>query len=85
MGESEIGERDNATNSQVKISTTVVRIAVARVEFIPPNPAFAKTAVPPAKTAESIDHMNQLLNSAPILRPVEIGLEGSQSGPLPEA
>ena len=37
-----------------------MRIAVAKFESTPATPIFAKTAVAPAKTAESSDHASQL-------------------------
>jgi len=45
---------------QVKRRTTVVRIAVAKFESTPVTPIFARTAVAPAKRAESKDQVSQL-------------------------
>ena len=45
---------------QVKRRITVVRIAVAKFESMPVTPIFARTAVAPAKTAESNDQVSQL-------------------------
>ena len=49
------------TSPQVKTSITVVRIAVARLESTSFTPTFARIAVAPAKSAESIAQTNQLL------------------------
>src|SRR5580704_7164927 len=45
---------------QVKRRITVVRIAVAKFESTSVTPIFAKTAVAPAKSAESSDQASQL-------------------------
>ncbi len=53
-------ERVNEATIQIKTRITVVRIAVAKLESTPVTPIFARTAVAPAKTAESSDHASQL-------------------------
>ena len=53
-------ERENEAIIQVKRRITVVRIAVAKFESIPLTPIFARTAVAPAKRAESSDQASQL-------------------------
>jgi hypothetical protein len=45
---------------QVKTRTTLVRIAVARLESTPVTPSFASPAVNPAKRAEKIAQISQL-------------------------
>src|SRR5580692_8710503 len=47
--------------AQVKTSTTVVRIAVARFESISPTPTLASTAVSPANTADRSAQTNQFM------------------------
>src|SRR5665213_1659581 len=47
---------------QVKISTTVVRMAVARLELTPDTPIFAKIAVIPAKKADNKAQTNQFIH-----------------------
>jgi len=55
--------------SQVKRRITVVRIAVAKFESIAVTPILARTAVAPAKSAESSDQVSQLfINAARSLR-----------------
>src|SRR6267143_779864 len=49
---------------QVKKRITVVRIAVAKFESTPVTPIFARTAVAPAKRAESSDQVTQLFTDA---------------------
>jgi hypothetical protein len=56
----ETGLVANAIN-QVNTSTTVVRKAVARLEFTPSTPIFARIAVNPAKNAESKGHESQFI------------------------
>ena len=57
----EEAQKVNEAISQVKRRITVVRIAVAKFESIAVTPIFARTAVAPAKTAESNDQASQLL------------------------
>ena len=54
--------------AQVKISTTVVRMAVARLESIPATPTLARIAVAAAKNAERSAQISQFMQSgyAPI-------------------
>jgi hypothetical protein len=47
---------------QVKKSTTVVRIAVARLGLTPDTPSFARIAVAPAKKADNKAQINQFFN-----------------------
>lgn len=47
---------------QVKTSTTVVRMAVARFELTPDTPTFAKIAVAPAKKADNKAQTNQFID-----------------------
>ena len=49
------------TTPQAKTRTTVVRTAVATLEFTPATPTFARIAVIPAKSAESNDQMSQFI------------------------
>jgi len=53
-------DRVNEATIQVKMRITVVRIAVAKFESTPVTPIFARTAVAPAKRAESNDQTSQL-------------------------
>ena len=53
-------DRVNEATIQVKMRTTVVRIAVAKFESTPVTPIFARTAVAPAKMADSRDQTSQL-------------------------
>ena len=53
-------DRVNEATIQVKMRITVVRIAVAKFESMPVTPIFARTAVAPAKMAESSDQTSQL-------------------------
>ena len=46
--------------SQEKITTTIVRIAVARDESVFPIPTFAKIAVIPAKKVESKEYLRSM-------------------------
>ena len=55
----EPGARNQNASSQVKITITDVRMAVAKLESIPVTPIFARTAVAAAKTAESSAHISQ--------------------------
>ena len=63
---SETGVRAAATISQVTSRTTVVLMAVARLELIPSTPTLARMAVAPAKSAESSDQKSQLFRAAPM-------------------
>ena len=53
-----LGAATTAT-SHTNITTMVGRIAVAKLESTVSNPTFARTAVMPAKKAESSAHPNQ--------------------------
>ena len=57
-------DRVNEAIIQVKKRITVVRIAVAKFESIAVTPIFARTAVAPAKSAESSDQVSQLFVNA---------------------
>src|SRR5258708_37705027 len=46
---------------QANTSTTLVRIAVAKFEFTPSTPIFARIAVIPAKRADNKDQVNQFI------------------------
>src|SRR2546421_3891874 len=48
-----------ATITHAKMSTTVVRTAVARFELTPVTPSFASTAVAAANTADNKDQASQ--------------------------
>jgi hypothetical protein len=60
-------DRVNEAIIQVKTRITVVRIAVAKFESTPVTPIFARTAVAPAKMAESNDQTSQLFICAACL------------------
>ena len=60
-------DRVNEATIQVKMRITVVRIAVAKFESMPVTPIFARTAVAPAKRAESRDQTSQLFTYAACL------------------
>src|ERR1700730_3659345 len=60
-------DRVNEAIIQVKTRITVVRIAAAKFESTPVTPIFARTAVAPAKMADSNDQTSQLFISAACL------------------
>src|SRR5690349_5974470 len=62
------GETVASASTQVKINTTVVRIAVARLEFKSPTPTLARTAVAPAKSADKRDQKNQFISGCKNLK-----------------
>jgi hypothetical protein len=58
-----MGVRVPYANSQVKMTTTEVLTAVARLESIPATPRFARIAVSAAKKADSSDQVNHVMES----------------------
>jgi hypothetical protein len=52
-------------STRTKIRITTVRMAVAKLELTFSTPTFARTAVRPAKNADSTAQMNQFISFPP--------------------